>query len=344
MIQRNVYISFLFLVLVSIGNLQICHSQIPSIEDIQSVKSRKLLVLLAEPDMEVIEELKVKNSSLIGVYKESFNIYNANLKIAMDSFWGVHNEYKFITQMEAELLRKEKNEDFAIVFSFYVTSLGYLRYNLEWQSEDIIYNALNYHKYKRKGIYALSVVFSEDYGNGKLPIMTVPSNRFIPTKTEMACMVNVLNSIFLGNVDDAERIGIKHSSELKDKNCDTLKQLILLINENNIEDGLTFEKIKEIYPYDFMITNDKFIDSITYSKNKKYVYLYAYPLFEVNLTYFRYHIINCSDLSGIIICTLNPFDFLFKKNYWNQEDSYADNDAKIITEKAILEFVSKIGD
>ena len=118
MIQRTTYISFLFLVFFSTGNLKICHSQIPSIEDIQNVKNRKLLVLLAEPDMEVIDELKVKNSSLISVYKESFNIYNANLKLAMDSFWGVHNEYKFITQKEAELLRKEKNKNFAIVFPF----------------------------------------------------------------------------------------------------------------------------------------------------------------------------------------------------------------------------------
>lgn len=60
------------------------NSQNPKLEDINALKARKMLVLLAEPDPKIVENLEKKYPNLINYYTGLIDTYNANLKVAVE--------------------------------------------------------------------------------------------------------------------------------------------------------------------------------------------------------------------------------------------------------------------
>lgn len=303
---------------------------------IDGVRNRKLLVQIEQEDQDLIKELNKINSSLVQVYKERLATYNANLKSAIESFWTIHSELQYVTNEKIRELKKSHKNEFVIIYTLDISGTN-TTFGLKWTPDLIEDGIIKYHTYSRVGIDALCITFIEDYG--VTPLTYMPSNRFLPTKTEMACMIHTMNSFFSGELPSQQKMKPKEVNEILSGNCPDLKNFTILFNKHNLTADLTSEKIKSLYPYPFLILDDTEIDSIVYSKIEGYVYFYAYPTYlsAADQSYMTYLTVNCNEVGKHGACLLNPFDFKLKKNL-----SSIENDAKIIDEKAILALSEKV--
>lgn len=77
-------IQILLLMAILLVRSSSINSQNPKLEDINALKARKMLVLLAEPDPKIVENLEKKYPNLINYYTGLIDTYNANLKVAVE--------------------------------------------------------------------------------------------------------------------------------------------------------------------------------------------------------------------------------------------------------------------
>jgi hypothetical protein len=214
-----------------------------------------------------------------------------------------------------------------------ISATGVAKYNFKCDIEDVLNGSLNSHKSTNSGIYALCIDLIEDYANGKNPIASMPSNRFLPTKTEMACMVSVLNSYFVEGADIQNKNYDIYLLNENKNNCKTLRDMTLIVNENNLAKELRYNDIIPIYPFKVIVMPDNSVDSTIYSKTSGYVFLFAYPEYQFTSgsAYMRYFVINCNGGDNTILCSTNKLAFKIKQpKLMTQEQSYQDNAVKFI--------------
>lgn len=328
----------IILSILFILNIKAGYAQIPTSEQINEVKGRKFLVVLEEVNPDLVKDLEKDNPKYVETYKNAIDIYNSNLKIAVDSFWEIHDEIKYVTVTEAKAIKKTKSKVYTLISSVSVTSGGYQSYNHGWSDSWFNEDLVQYHKITLGGFYGLGVTLIEDYGEKSITI--VPSNRILPTKSEMACMIFMLNNAFIRQVEQTSN-NLEDNLAIANAKCKDLKELTLLINIYNISTDLTVDEITHMYPFQIEILEDSLIDEIIYSKKPGFVYFYTYPqyLYSSSQTLLTYQTINTNDIDGSGSCFLNPFDFKIKTVFLGEvpcEDNYAKLITKEVMESLIL--------
>jgi len=315
-----------------LANTVTLSAQFPTPAEMEKMKNRKMLVLVEQPEEEIIARLEKADKGLIAIYKERLETYNSNLKTALQTFWTFQEDVKFVSIEEIKEIKKSKSKEYTVIFTTSISYSGSTAHDIDWSDDLIKASMVDYHKYTQFGTIALAVALIEDYG--ERTITSMPSNRYLPTKTEMACMVYTMNSILLGEIGPPQ-ITLKDI----DKNCPGLKTKTLLINKSNLSDQLSEEKLKSIYPYGLRVLDDKEIDELVFSKTPGIAYLYAYPiyLFNTGYQYMVYMTINFGETKYTQGCLVNPLDFMI-----NKADMYDQYDAKIVNENAISAIVNSI--
>lgn len=326
--------SIVLIFLLSLTSNNISAQIQPTPEQIEKVKTRKLLVVQEEPDEYIIKQLSKVNINLVDTYKIALKLYNANLKIAIDSFWTFHDEYKMVTIQEAKEIEKSKSKEYVII-SPSTTGTNYY-FNNGWTDYDVKQHKLNYHKFSLAGSYGLAITLIEDFGEKYIGY--APSNRFLPTKTEMACMIHTINMQLSGLKEAVMYRNMEDALLAANVNCKDLRDLTLLINVNNLASELSIQKVKSLYPYDVEILDDSKIDEIIYSKKEGYVYLFPISVYAINNPYLSYSTLNTNSIEGIGVCTLNAFDFKVK-NVITGPAPFEDGFAKLIDEKALMALI-----
>ena len=336
---RGITISlFVFL---SVINNTISAQMQPTPDQIEKVKNRKLLVIQEEPDEYIIKQLTKVNINLVDTYKIALKLYNTNLRIAIDSFWTIHDEYKLVTIQEAKEIEKSKSKEYVIISSSNNTGSSYY-FKIGWTDYDVKKHYLNYHKFSQGGSYdlfgsyGLAITLIEDFGEKYIGY--APSNRFLPTKTEMACMIHTINMQLSGLKEAVMFRNIEDALLAANVNCKDLRDLTLLINVNNLAPELSIQKVKSLYPYDVEILDDSKIDEIIYSKKAGYVYFFPIPVYAISNVYLSYSTLNTNSLEGIGVCSLNAFDFKVK-NVITGPAPFEDGFAKLIDEKALVALI-----
>ena len=293
--------AFLVFLIVSIP----AYSQLATLEQVNELKERSMLVQLAEIDEDILSQLSKKAPGRIEEYKSAIATYNENLKYAVESFWPWQSEFKYVTQNEAKGIQKSKDKSYAIIYQKTIVSLNSPYYfELVWDEDLLEQGLINYHYFQPGSQYALQLSFIEDYG-GKI-IASAESNRILPTKTEMASLI-----IKMAGFDNDVATGLSGLYEKNNKKseypvCQQLKEITLIINSNDLSPELTITKIQEIYPYKFEVLNDNEIEKLFSSKSTGYIYIFGSPIYASGGTINLYTFIDIGKSEKLSNCHIDP--------------------------------------
>ena len=123
--------SFILISLLALINLFNAEAQITkaSPEEFKSIKSRPLIVELAEEDKDYIESIEKKISKAsdnperkerlkkdLEGHKNFVSIYNSTIKEAMDKYWNLNKTIIYKTVEEVKKLREDKSNKYTVLF------------------------------------------------------------------------------------------------------------------------------------------------------------------------------------------------------------------------------------
>ena len=187
---------------------------------------------IRDRDDYVIKQLTKVDINLVDTYKVALKLYNKNLKLAIDSFWTFHDEYKMVTIQEAKEIEKSKSKEYVIISSSFTTWAGSYFFKNGWTAYDVKEHFLNYHKFCTDGMYGIALTAIEDFGEKYIAYTS--GNRFLPTKTEMACMIHLINMQLTGQSKTVKGSDLEEALLAMNVNCKDLRDLTLIINLNNL--------------------------------------------------------------------------------------------------------------
>lgn len=313
-------------------NITHLNAQAVSDEIIEDIKKRQLIVLLAETDNKTVQYLKEKDLESVDYYQSIINTYNENLKIAIKEFWPYHSEIQFVTLEDVKELKKTSKNEYVIIYQKTTYGSGGVYQFQTWKDRLISENTIEYHMLDINTQYLLQLSYLDEYGD-KL-IASAECNMYLPTKTEMAWMVNKLK--LLQNDYALGFSGItKFANDQESNSLRNLKEMTLIVNVNNLDSTFSIDEIKKLYPYQISILDDKAIDELIYSKKEGYALLFGYPIFASAGQSYLYTITDFSKNSKITYNVLKP---IRKLEYYSSFPFTAKN----ISEKTIEKLMDKI--
>lgn len=261
------------------------HAQmgIGKIEEIEAVKSRKLIVMIEEPREEMLKKIaKRPKKGSVEDYKADLKAYNENVKLAVEKFWPYNkNDIQYMTFDQIEALHKKKSREYAVLacLSSKASSIssGYKFYEgLYW-----VKNIKDDFEDRKKGAF-LDGMFTTMYINiiedfGKRPVSYVPLYDVFPTKASIVYGITSMMNYFTMRIN-AKTKGIKMKDqremqidEMAEK-ASMLKDRTLLIREEWLDEKLTEQTIKRVYPYKFKICDRAFMDEAVMNQDPQYAY------------------------------------------------------------------------
>jgi len=243
----------LFLLTFKITNAQFGFNLKKKAEEVKKIENTTLLVVLKDIDDKTIKrELKKKDRDSLSKHVENFN---ATLKKSFEDDWTFTKEIKFINKSELKAFLKGKNKN---KYSYFIsTKKGKTVKNL---AKD---NIIHYEIF---------------LASKKVPIFSYIYDEFPMTNADFRFIIQQAQQIFEGVIKYTalDKVNRKMRKEGIAKHEEITNQLfkskILLLNSDDLSKK-TIEKLKDIYPYKFRITDKSEIDKVIMEKNTDYLYL-----------------------------------------------------------------------
>lgn len=243
-------------------------------DQLAAVKTRKLAVIIQEPNKERMESKEMKkNLEEADRIKKYFDEINSYLKEVVPQYWTYTKNVEFITQEKAASLAESGNKDYAvmgIVFNSPTTSVRtYL------QTPEIG------NQMEKYGMHTTKMTNQNwDYKNGHTKLFVkpiellkvhtshfeIPFADLIPTKADVIMAVHCLKQMFEEG---------KELSEVK-RNKEIERTKTLLINKDWAP-KLDDETIKKSYPNQYKLVSAEEYNSLVASKDKQYCALVSIP-------------------------------------------------------------------
>jgi len=292
--MRIYFLSFILFVLFP--SLVIGQFGYGKISEIDALKTRKLIVIVEEPQERVIKKLQRKKQiDKIEVYKKAINDYNSKMKAVVEKFWWFSkNGFEYKTFKEANELRKNKETDKEYAVLYCVTAAMYTSAfsgnsgvvessGLDWTAdiEDQSKDRDFYDSYTQ-----MKVSLLDDLNKVWKPIWYVALPDIFPTTTSLIFGMQNLQVYMDFRVRKKEnKEDISAMGELKasvKKNHPNLNTKTLLLREDILAKGMDKDKIAAVYPYKFEIVNKERMDSIVFSSDDNYLYALVIPSIVAN--------------------------------------------------------------
>jgi len=278
--KKIIFSSLLLMLLPFLASAQFGYGKISEIE---AAQSRKLIIILEEPNDKVLKKLeKKKKSDRVDMYKAAVAQYNSNMKMVADKFWKFSKSgIEYMTLKQAEALKKAGNKDYSVLYcvssAMSNTSSGFndgdglnWTWDIQDQSKDNEYF---------EGFTEMKISTLEDLD--KKPIFYVVLTDIFPTTTSLVNGISTLQTYMdtrLRSKRDKEDISaLELMKQWVEKNNKELKNKTLLIREDLLAKGYDHNKVAETYPYKFEIVNSAKLDSVVYAQDSRYVYALVAP-------------------------------------------------------------------
>ncbi|HYC85384.1 MAG TPA: hypothetical protein VEB86_09190 [Chryseosolibacter sp.] len=251
------------------------------------VKDRKLVVFLKSEDESVMRKLtgaELKN------YKQGISQFNTNLQTVVKAFWTFNSTVSYLTKDKIESL-KPANE-----YAILAVDLINIRFS----------NQLT--RRPANQILRLHVCMLEDYDPLKpvfyQDVVGFVSEQGVPaiSKMDLVAAANMVQNHLQARLDGKRRANGLHYEEALEY-AGTLKNKTLLIDTTFMDKKLTAQEVKEAYTYPFAISNSAAIEKAQMSRDKKFAYVYVFPVGDASNT--MYHCILDCETGKVISYSMN---------------------------------------
>lgn len=246
-------------------------------DDVSLVKRTSLAVVIKQPNGKELSKLANKPEKL-AAYKKLFEDYNAYLKEAINNEWHLSKEVSFITEVEADVLKKTRNETVCLLENIELLSRELGPTDSPIPKRILIRDAAIYDLDRDTGIPAITISWAAKPGKALVAAL-VPEYTVSPG-TMTFCVQQLINQLV-----DAEQHNITHQRERDaaiEMRAPELRNKTLLLCEEVIDkDFLKDLKegriSKERYPYPFELVSYEKLNEAIVKKDARYAYAWVTP-------------------------------------------------------------------
>ncbi|WP_055446168.1 hypothetical protein [Lacinutrix mariniflava] len=236
----------------------------PKAEDANKIQKRTLLVVLDEVDERLKKKIN-KKPEKFQKYADEINLYNENLKSAIENTWTFSTEIRYVTQTKFLEIKKDKKQK-----KLYAYFSNKIQRNPSRIISDSYYA-------DAPDIYTINIGLADE----KKAIHSMMYSTSHPSEADLTFISQQFQNL-LTSLQQAE--GKKYRKEMKAtmaKNSQKLKTKTLLLDKEFVDKKL-ISKIDKIYKYDYKLTDRETIDKAILAKDSKYAYVRAFPMFQQN--------------------------------------------------------------
>lgn len=256
------------------------------VEEIMAVKSRKLIVIVEEPQERIIKKLtKKKKETEIEQYRATLEKYNYEMREVAEKFWPYkENGFEYKTFEEVKRLKKDKNKEYAVLYcvsqrpssfnSGYVSSDG-----LEWwaiSDED----AANFND------CFVTMIVNQIEDLERRPVYSTPLPDMFPTKAGLVFGITSTANYFDYRIRKKMKGEKVDQQEMVDEqvkeNAPKLKEMNLLIRKDLLNKDLPENAISKYYPYKYTVCSKDDIDNAIMNQQDQTAYIMILPLIVSN--------------------------------------------------------------
>jgi hypothetical protein len=248
------------------------------IEEIQQVKSRRLIVVIEEPSERMMKKLQKRpRKGDVEDYKADLATYNENLKAVVEKFWPYNKSgIQYKTLKEVEKLEKSNSKGYAVltILSSKPSSMraGFLYDDGIYWVKDIKDDFDD-----RDDFMFSTMVINTIEDWGKKPVYYVPLFDVFPTKASMVYGIKSIQTYFNYRIAKKKSgVSSKEEQERKENQMNEkfpeLAQKTLLIRSEWLDEKLNEEEIKKVYPFKFQVCDRETMDKLVLEQDANYAY------------------------------------------------------------------------
>jgi len=230
-------------------------------KDILEVKKRPLIIMLESEDSRQLEKLVKKPEKLVA-YQNAIANLNQNLR-TFGEHWEFHDDIHFMEYHEIRQLQKKKNKKFAVL---------YIQRVLQEQKLGEIGEGLWEWEMRKTGDLSLALI--ENFLKKK-PVILFSLSSPYPSKGDLVTTGRILVNYMDGRM--AGKKGSDIRKEIK-ANAHRLPNKTLLLDEELLDKNFGADKVKNYYPYPYLVTDSKTIEEIVLRKDPNYAYTTIVPM------------------------------------------------------------------
>jgi len=253
------------------------------IEEIEEVRSRKLIVMIEEPREKVLKKIaKNPKRGSVEDYKADLKNFNESMKIVVEKFWPyskVGIQYKTFDEIEA--IKKKKSEEYAVIACLSsqpsTMSAGFKYAEGIYWVKDIKDDFED-----RDDLMFSTMIVNKIEDWGKVPVYYIPLFDVFPTKASLVYGIKGIENYFNFRIqtkkngakakDERERI----EEQVKSR-APKLANKTLLLRQEWLDDELTSENLKNYYPYKYQVCDRELMDKIVMEGDGNYAYGVVMP-------------------------------------------------------------------
>ncbi len=276
--MKSLKTAAVFIFLLSLTSVLHAQWGYGKVEDIEEMKTRKLIVIKEVESEKVIEKLKKKDKEeFIDDYQAAIAEYNANFQAAIVNIWPFHEEFEVMTYLEVEALRKAKNEEYVVarIVTVEATGMGYsVSDGLDWNYYDV-----------KKGVEDDKADKSDLNGTSffmislveelrKTPIARIGIPHTFPTSADVAFSIQYTTWYMNARLNDQKAKDLRSMMKV---NAGRLRDYTLYIRESDLSEKTTEKIVDANYPFEFKIVSDVEFDNIVLAQQENTAYLIVVP-------------------------------------------------------------------
>lgn len=246
---------------------------ITSQKDAALIKESKLLVVLEEPDPKTLKKLAKNGQSEVDNYKLQIEGRNKALGEAAEGYWSFSSEVKVLKESEVYDFLDGNDGYVTLQYGEY---LDYYRMTSPFTNtgkmagwtRDSQTGLPTYLAPTRYSVLANEITTLEILDKKSLIKVYLPN--LSPSKTDVVYGLKEIQYILTYLSEGNKFIGIL--KQIKANNAE-LDKVTLLIDKDDVDEDLTEDLIKEIYPHPFMISDYETIEKAILEENPQYAYV-----------------------------------------------------------------------
>lgn len=246
--------------IIFLGSLLHAQYKIPKLKDIQEIKDKQLIVLINEPDPELVNKYARKGKiNSLNEYKQIMGNYNDDMKSAAQKFWKLNDkEILFMTRADAHAMLKDKSQRYKYIIMYCFSFDATYKRELDWKMEgdgDKIIGTRTY----------FAIGYLDD-----VPIYERSVADLIPSGTFISYMVSMLNYNF--------NYMLTHNMDKYDintvvlDNAHLLPKKTLLIAASDISPKV-INDIGTYYSCSYKVVSDSALEQAVMSGDPAYAYV-----------------------------------------------------------------------
>ncbi len=227
---------------------------------LKKLAGRELIVIREQPSQKVMELMKKKKKhDQVAGYEAAVNAYNVSFQQAIEKYWQWDNSANYMTMNDADRLRKTQAKNYAVIYCTTIDNftikgdVGGRNFNRLTFPEN--YRLLNSNREHWRNYTVMEIKFLEDLAKSQ-PIFRQNLANLIPEKADLAFGVQVVQH-YLADTTLRNRPEPYEWEEVLPRAEADMNAKTLLLRKDWLARGITYDDIKEVYPYPFVIVDSK---------------------------------------------------------------------------------------